>query len=166
MRILLVEDDMVTAKFVMKGLKEAGYAVDHAGDGETGLHLALDGVYDVGVIDLMLPRLDGLSLISEMRRKKVNTPVIIVSARQSVDDRVKGLQTGGDDYLTKPFAFAELECGKLSGPGKGLYGDAAPPCFLFPISFIGSSMITGFSTASFESRRSVLSVPMNCFIRM
>jgi two-component system OmpR family response regulator len=108
MRILLVEDDLKIASFVVKGLKEAGFAVDHAQDGEEGLYMALTEPYDVAIIDLMLPKLDGLSLIEELRRKKINTPVIILSARRSVDDRVKGLQTGGDDYLTKPFAFSEL----------------------------------------------------------
>jgi len=108
MRVLVVEDDGKIASFIRKGLEQAGFAVDHAADGEDGLHLALNEPYDVAVIDLMLPRRDGLSLIEELRRKQVNTPVIILSARRSVDDRVKGLQTGGDDYLTKPFAFAEL----------------------------------------------------------
>lgn len=108
MRILLVEDDAVIASFVMKGLREAGYAVDHEVDGEAGLHLGLTRAYDAAVIDLMLPNLDGLSIIAELRRQNKNTPVIILSARRSVDDRVKGLQTGSDDYLTKPFAFSEL----------------------------------------------------------
>lgn len=108
MRILMVEDDRKIASFVSKGLKEAGFAVDHADNGEDGLHLALTEPYDAAVIDLMLPQLDGLSLIEKMRDEKVNTPVIILSARRSVDDRIKGLQTGSDDYLTKPFAFSEL----------------------------------------------------------
>ena len=108
MRILLVEDDVKIASFVTKGLKQAGYAVDHATDGEEGLHLALTEPYDAAIIDIMLPKLDGLSIIERMRREKVNTPVIILSAKRSVDDRVKGIQTGGDDYLTKPFSFSEL----------------------------------------------------------
>ncbi len=108
MLILLVEDDVKIASFIVKGLKSAGYAVDHAPDGEEGLHLALSRPYDAAVIDIMLPRRDGLSLITNMRAKKVNTPVIILSAKGSVDDRVKGLQAGGDDYLPKPFAFSEL----------------------------------------------------------
>jgi two-component system OmpR family response regulator len=108
MRVLIVEDDLTIAGFLMKGFKEAGFAVDHAADGETGLHLATSEPYDVAIVDLMLPRLDGLSLIQRMREKKIRTPVIILSAKHSVDDRVKGLQTGGDDYLTKPFAFSEL----------------------------------------------------------
>jgi two-component system, OmpR family, response regulator len=108
MRILVVEDDAKIAAFVDKGLRAAGYAVDHASDGETGLHLALTEPYDAAVVDIMLPKLDGLSLIGEMRKQKLNTPVIILSAKASVDDRIRGLQTGGDDYLTKPFAFSEL----------------------------------------------------------
>lgn len=96
------------ASFVIKGLKQGGFAVDHATDGEDGLHLALHESYDAAIVDIMLPKLDGLSLINEMRRNKINTPVIILSAKRSVDDRVKGLQTGSDDYLTKPFAFSEL----------------------------------------------------------
>jgi two-component system OmpR family response regulator len=108
MRILLVEDDLKIASFILKGLKEAGFAVDHAPDGEEGLHLALNEPCDAAIIDIMLPKLDGLSLIEELRRQKVNAPVIILSAKRSVDDRVKGLQKGGDDYLTKPFAFSEL----------------------------------------------------------
>ena len=108
MRILLVEDDVKIASFVEKGLRAAGFAIDHALDGETGLHLALTEPYDAAIVDIMLPKLNGLSLIGEMRLKKINTPVIILSAKDSVDDRVKGLQTGSDDYLTKPFAFSEL----------------------------------------------------------
>ncbi|MCD6199014.1 MAG: response regulator transcription factor [Deltaproteobacteria bacterium] len=108
MRILLVEDDQKIASFVIKGLKQAGLAVDYAADGEKGLNKALTGDYDVAVIDIMLPVLDGLSLIHEVRQQKINTPVIVLSAKRSVDDRVRGLQIGGDDYLTKPFAFSEL----------------------------------------------------------
>lgn len=108
MRILVVEDDKKIASFVARGLKEAGFAVDQAENGEDGLHLALAHPYDTAVIDLMLPKLDGLSLIEELRKKKGLTPVLILSARRSVDDRVKGLQAGGDDYLTKPFSFVEL----------------------------------------------------------
>ena len=108
MRLLLVEDDAKTASFILKGLKENGYAVDHASDGESGLHMALGEVYDAAIVDLMLPKLDGLALIGELRRKKNKLPVIILSARGSTDDRVKGLETGSDDYLTKPFAFSEL----------------------------------------------------------
>ena len=108
MRVLVVEDDKKIAAFVMNGLRQAGYAVDHAPDGEEGLHLALHEAYDAAVIDIMLPRLDGLGLIDELRRSGVRTPVLILSARRTVDDRVKGLEVGGDDYLTKPFAFSEL----------------------------------------------------------
>ena len=108
MRLLLVEDDLKIASFLMKGLKEAGFAIDHAANGEDGLHLALNEPYDVDIIDIMLPKLDGLMLIKEMRRQKINTPVIVLSAKRSIDDRIKGLQTGSDDYLTKPFSFSEL----------------------------------------------------------
>ena len=108
MRLLLVEDDIKIAQFVINGLREAGFAVDHASDGEDGLHLALTEPYDLAVVDIMLPKIDGLTLIEEVRRKQINTPVLILSAKRSVDDRVKGLKTGSDDYLVKPFSFAEL----------------------------------------------------------
>ena len=108
MRVLVVEDDRAIADFVAGGLRQEGHAVDVASDGVQGLDLARDTPYDAAVVDVMLPRLDGLSLVSALRRAGVNTPVLFLSARQSVDDRVRGLQTGGDDYLTKPFAFAEL----------------------------------------------------------
>jgi two-component system OmpR family response regulator len=108
MRLLLVEDDHKIALFVKSGLKEAGFAVDHAANGEDGLHLALTEPYDAAVIDLMLPSVDGLTIIKEMRDKQISTPVLILSAKRSVDERVQGLTAGGDDYLTKPFAFSEL----------------------------------------------------------
>ena len=108
MRLLLVEDDIKIASFIIKGFEAAGYAVDHAADGEEGLHLALSEPYDAAVIDIMIPKLDGLALIEKMRGARVATPVIVLSARSSVDDRVRGLQKGSDDYLTKPFAFSEL----------------------------------------------------------
>jgi two-component system OmpR family response regulator len=108
MRLLLVEDDIKIAQFVVNGLREAGFAVDHATDGEDGLHLALTEPYDLAIVDLMLPKLDGLTLIEEVRKKEINTPVLILSAKRSVDDRVNGLKKGSDDYLVKPFAFSEL----------------------------------------------------------
>jgi two-component system OmpR family response regulator len=108
MRLLIVEDDRKIAFFVQTGLREHGYAVDHVTDGEDGLHLALTEPYDAAIIDLMLPTVDGLSIIREMRRNHINTPVLILSAKRSIDERVEGLITGGDDYLTKPFAFSEL----------------------------------------------------------
>ena len=108
MRILLVEDDPKIASFVLKGLKAEGFAVDHAADGEAGLDLALVEPYDAAVIDVMLPKRSGLDLIRTLRAEKVKTPVIVLSAKGAVEDRVKGLQTGADDYLTKPFAFSEL----------------------------------------------------------
>jgi len=108
MRILVVEDDEKIASFVVKGLKQNGYAVDHSGDGEEALGLAQTVDYDVAIVDLMLPKLDGLSLIRRLRESRMHLPVLILSARSSVDDRVRGLQSGSDDYLTKPFAFSEL----------------------------------------------------------
>jgi len=108
MRILVAEDDSVIADFVAQGLREAGFVADVAATGPEGLRKAIGGGYDAAVIDVMLPGMDGLALIEALRAKKVQTPVLILSARHTVDDRVKGLQAGGDDYLTKPFAFAEL----------------------------------------------------------
>lgn len=108
MRILVVEDDPTLAEFVGKGLREAGYVVDLAADGRTGLDRAAAEQPDLAVIDIMLPGLDGLSLIDALRRRGLTFPVLILSAKQSVDDRVRGLEGGGDDYLTKPFAFAGL----------------------------------------------------------
>lgn len=107
-RILVVEDDAKIASFVVKGLKQEGYAVDHASDGDMGLSLVTTTPYDAAVIDIMLPGLDGLSLVKRLRASRTDLPVLFLSARSSVEDRVKGLQAGGDDYLTKPFAFAEL----------------------------------------------------------
>ena len=108
MRLLFVEDDSRIVPFVAKGLKEAGYVVVHASDGPSGLELALQGGFDAAIVDIMLPGLDGLALIDELRRRRSTMPVIILSAKRSVDERVQGLQAGGDDYLTKPFAFTEL----------------------------------------------------------
>jgi two-component system OmpR family response regulator len=108
MRVLLVEDDAAIADFVSEGLREAGFAVDRVADGNAALDAGRRDSYDVAVVDLMLPGRDGLSVIDSWRRAGVTTPVLILSARRSVDDRVRGLQAGGDDYLTKPFAFAEL----------------------------------------------------------
>ena len=108
MRILVVEDDKKIASFVVNGLKQSGFAVDHSANGEDGLIMARSVAYDAAVIDIMLPKLDGLTLLQTLRRESMRTPVIILSAKASVDDRVKGLQAGGDDYLTKPFAFSEL----------------------------------------------------------
>ncbi|MCP3951565.1 MAG: response regulator transcription factor [Desulfobacterales bacterium] len=108
MRLLLIEDDHKIASFITRGFKSAGFAVDHAADGTRGLDLALYEPYDTVIVDIMLPLKNGLAVIEEMRRAKVMTPVIILSAKDSIEDRVKGLQMGGDDYLTKPFAFSEL----------------------------------------------------------
>jgi len=107
-KVLVVEDDHSIAEFVAAGLRQDGHAVDVAGDGVQGLELARARPYDAAIVDVMLPRLDGLSLVAALRRAGVQTPVLFLSARHTVDDRVQGLQTGGDDYLTKPFAFPEL----------------------------------------------------------
>jgi two-component system, OmpR family, response regulator len=108
MRILVVEDDPKIAAFIARGLKEAGYVVDVAARGDEAFQQGRHNEYALAVVDLMLPGMDGLTMIERWRAEQVKTPVIILSARQSVDDRVKGLQAGGDDYLTKPFAFSEL----------------------------------------------------------
>ncbi len=108
MRILVIEDDKKIASFIVKGLKQNGFAVDHATGGDDGLAFALSTPYDAAVVDIMLPQRDGLSVVQELRQRKINIPVIILSAKASVDDRIKGLQSGGDDYLVKPFSFSEL----------------------------------------------------------
>ena len=108
MRALVVEDDQKIASFIQKGLQENSFAVDHAADGETGLVLARTVDYDAIILDLMLPQLDGLAFLKSIRAINTSVPIIILSAKNSVQDRVKGLQLGADDYLTKPFAFSEL----------------------------------------------------------
>jgi two-component system OmpR family response regulator len=108
MRILVIEDDDKISSFIVKGLRQHGFAVDHAGDGEEGLSMMRAVNYDAAIVDIMLPQLDGLSLIRQIRQSRIFTPILILSAKVTVDDRVAGLQAGGDDYLTKPFAFSEL----------------------------------------------------------
>ncbi len=108
MRILLIEDDKEAAGYLVKGLSESGHVVDHAADGEDGLHLALSGEYDVLVVDRMLPKRDGLSIIRMLRADGKTTPALVLSALGEVDDRIEGLRAGGDDYLVKPYAFGEL----------------------------------------------------------
>ncbi|SDP22224.1 winged helix-turn-helix domain-containing protein [Desulforhopalus singaporensis] len=108
MRILLIEDDVKIGSFIERGLKEAGFAVDRCVDGLSGLDRALSYTYDTAVIDIMLPKMDGLRVIEKMREHRIDVPVLILSARQSVDDRILGLQKGGDDYMVKPFSFSEL----------------------------------------------------------
>ena len=108
MRILIIEDDREAASYLVKAFREAGYVADHAADGLDGYAMAESGDYDVLVVDRMLPKLDGLSLIRSLREQKVETPALILSALGQVDDRVKGLRAGGDDYLPKPYAFSEL----------------------------------------------------------
>jgi two-component system OmpR family response regulator len=108
MRILVIEDDLEAQRYLVKGLREAGHVVDEAADGETGLTLAMSRSYDVAVVDRMLPKLNGLKLVETMREERNMTPVLFLSALSDVDDRIKGLRAGGDDYLTKPYSFAEL----------------------------------------------------------
>ncbi len=108
MRVIVVEDDPKIASFVVNGLKQSGFAVDHFRDGDEALAVATHTTYDAAVVDIMLPGTDGLSIVQHLRRSGVRTPVIVLSAKASVDDRVRGLQAGADDYLTKPFAFSEL----------------------------------------------------------
>jgi two-component system OmpR family response regulator len=108
MRVLVVEDDKKIASFVVNGLKQSGFAVDHRADGDSGLEMAQSVPYDAAVIDIMLPKRDGLSLVQTLRREGKHLPVLLLSAKTTVDDRVRGLQAGGDDYLVKPFAFSEL----------------------------------------------------------
>jgi heavy metal response regulator len=108
MRLLVVEDEKKLAGFIKKGLEEEGYAVDVAGDGKTGLHMALDGVHDLIILDIQLPRMDGLQILRELRNSKSPTPILMLTVRATIEDKVMGLDAGADDYLTKPFAFQEL----------------------------------------------------------
>jgi two-component system OmpR family response regulator len=132
MRILVVEDDIKISEFIQKGLKSSGFAVDQAMTGKIGFEMAFDNPYDAMIVDIMLPEMDGISLIKTIRRENNNTPIIILSARDRVDDRVNGLQAGADDYLTKPFAFSELlarvqalirRAGNIADPVKLSYAD-------------------------------------------
>ena len=108
MHILIVEDDTVAAEFLVKGLSELGHVVDHAADGLTGLDRALDTQPDALIVDCMLPELDGIAMVRQLRAKKIDTPVLFLSALREVDHRVRGLEAGGDDYVVKPYAFAEV----------------------------------------------------------
>ncbi len=108
MKLLLIEDDQVVADFICRGMRESGFQIEHCADGVSGLNCALQNGYDLAIVDLMLPGLDGIALIDQLRAKKISLPIIILSARRSVDERIDGLQHGGDDYLTKPFSFNEL----------------------------------------------------------
>jgi DNA-binding response OmpR family regulator len=108
LRILVVEDEKKVASFIKKGLEEEGYAVDLAADGREGLVLALDGIHDLIVLDLNLPKLDGLEVLQELRKAKIKAPVLLLSIRAMIEDKVLGLDAGADDYLTKPFSFQEL----------------------------------------------------------
>jgi two-component system OmpR family response regulator len=126
MRILIIEDDREAAAYLVKAFREAGHVADHAADGLEGYALASDADYDVLIVDRMLPKMDGLSLIGGLREQKIDTPVLILSALGQVDDRVKGLRAGGDDYLAKPYAFSELlaRVEVLSRRNKGSTGAA------------------------------------------
>ena len=108
MHILLIEDDINAARYVIKGLRESGHVVDHASDGEMGLDMTLSSSFDVIVIDRMLPKIDGLSLIIKLREENIRTPILILSALGEVDEKVKGLKAGADDYLAKPFSFSDF----------------------------------------------------------
>ncbi len=108
MRILIVEDEKKVAGFIKKGLEEETYAVDAAHDGEEGFHLASMNQYDMIILDLMLPNMDGLEVLTRLRDKKINTPILLLTAKDAIEDKVTGLNKGADDYLTKPFAFSEL----------------------------------------------------------
>jgi heavy metal response regulator len=108
MRILVVEDEKKVANFIKRGLEEEGYAVDWAADGQEGLTLALDGVHDLIVLDLNLPKMDGLKVLQELRKAKIKAPVLLLTIRAMIEDKVLGLDAGADDYLTKPFSFQEL----------------------------------------------------------
>ncbi|SDP69464.1 two component transcriptional regulator, winged helix family [Phyllobacterium sp. OV277] len=108
MRILVIEDDEKTARFLVRGLNESGHVADHANGGELGLTLALEGIYDVAIIDRVLPGLDGLAVVAELRRLKINLPILMLSGIASAKDRIEGLRSGCDDYLGKPYAFSEI----------------------------------------------------------
>jgi two-component system OmpR family response regulator len=129
MRILLIEDDLEAAAYLVRGLTESGHVVEHAGDGEEGLRLALAGHHDVLVVDRMLPGRDGLSVVRVLRAGGRDTPVLLLSALGEVDDRVQGLRAGGDDYLVKPYAFAEL-LARLDALGRRFRSAAQPPVLL------------------------------------
>lgn len=126
MRILVVEDEKKTSGFIRRGLKEEGYAVEVAGDGEQGLYLAQCGSYDLIILDIMLPKRDGFAVLATLRERAISTPVLLLTARSAVDDRVKGLDLGGDDYLTKPFAFAELSARVRALLRRGKDAEAGP----------------------------------------
>jgi two-component system OmpR family response regulator len=158
MRILIIEDDEQIASFIMKGLQQAGFVTDYATDGEEGLRFALTKSYDAAIVDIMLPKLDGLSLIETLRERKVNTPVIILSAKRSIDDRVRGLQKGGDDYLTKPFSFSELlarlqalirRAGSIAEPSHLAVGDIS-------LDLLSREVVRGVKRIDLQSREFAL----------
>lgn len=126
MHLLLIEDDQEAAQFLLKGLRESGYSVDHSADGRDGLIQATEGRFDLIITDRMLPHMDGLALVKFLREEGVRTPVLVLSALGTVDDRVQGLKSGGDDYLTKPFAFSELLARVEALLRRSASSDAAP----------------------------------------
>lgn len=129
MRLLIIEDDREAASYLLKSFREAGHAADHAADGLDGYARAAEGDYDVLIVDRMLPKMDGLSLIGGLREQKIDTPALILSALGQVDDRVKGLRAGGDDYLSKPYAFSEL-LARVEALGRRKGGGAGAPTLL------------------------------------
>jgi len=158
MRVLFVDDDHKVASFVLKGLKEAGFAVDHAPDGEEGFYLATTEAYDALIIDIMLPKLDGLTLIQNLRGQHFDTPVIILSAKHTVDDRIMGLHKGGDDYLNKPFAFSEL-LARLQALIRRSSGIAEPTRLILgdlSINFLTREVIRGGKTIELQPREFAL----------
>jgi two-component system OmpR family response regulator len=154
MRLLIVEDDRDAADYLVKALGEAGHIADRAPDGVEGLALALDGGYDVLVVDRMLPRLDGLALIGTLRAKSVTTPALILSALGQVDDRIKGLRAGGDDYLAKPYSFAEL-LARVEVLARRRGGPAEPTAYRvgdLDLDRLSHSVMRGGKTVSLQPR--------------
>lgn len=154
MRILVVEDDLTIASFISKGLREAGFAVDHATDGEQGLDMAMTGSFDTAIIDIMLPKMNGLALIETMRQNNIETPVLILSAKRSVDDRIKGLTTGSDDYLTKPFVFGELlaRVQALLRRGRKCYDPACLSCADLTVNLLNRKITRSGKTIELQPR--------------
>ena len=154
MRILVVEDDDTTASFITKGLEQEGFVVDRAAEGQEGLLRATTASYDVVVADILMPRLDGLAMIERLRGRRVLTPTIVLSAKGSVDDRVRGLQKGGDDYMVKPFAFSEL-LARIQALLRRAGAEPEPTCLTLAPGTLpvqGRSIAKSPSTAMFRGR--------------
>lgn len=154
MRILVVEDDLTIASFISKGLREAGFSVDHAADGEQGLDMAMSGSFDTAIIDIMLPKMNGLALIEMMRQNNIETPVLILSAKRTVDDRIKGFTTGSDDYLTKPFVFGELlaRVRALLRRGRKCYDPACLSCADLTVNLLNRKITRSGKTIELQPR--------------